>query len=648
MSTTATDQALSSADSDNATAQSPYVNWTSDEARQHLLFDIARTFKGIDPIVDAKIDANAGIISGKPEVKRIPGRIPGEPRVPFYMEGEPGVGKTTLIRSAIIEFCRITGLNFIENPPDDYDFTPNDFYYATVNLSGKTNTMDIGGLPSKGELRPSADNSEARRRAADTGEWLMAEVISRATMGAGMLKLSVNEKEEYANGNLRARDILIKGEAANVDLVVNNLIRQLSEASKDKGNALNLLQKDEKPEDGRMYIQVGKGAAGSRVTVMVPRAPANDGNVEYVAEMLPNRRFAMANKARFSLFNFDDVANASEAVRNVLLEVAQSNRYSGVMDIGNALVTFTGNMGAEDGTNTQSEQSDAEVTRLFKVRIRDTPEDWAARTAAKYAKTGDCMFSAFIHRFGNQAGVFRDAIGDARTERGIPKPNSRSLENALAKVLPYFIMARESNCSPTVFMDEIKIMVKGTAGPLVATRYEGFVKGMLTEAIPLADQLMKEGALDRAKFDQYVGSGARSSQQDFTFRFGTALADSMVERISFSDAAKSAGKDKEKVSELIADSSYRMCIGLASLEPGQQTYTLSRMMARLGGIGEHGKSDGASIKLTQSTFDALAEGFARSVKAGLWTDWEKAQKDFVGAIAGSNTGDNKKKAARRP
>ncbi|MEJ6002714.1 hypothetical protein [Paucibacter soli] len=636
---------MSDMTSNNADAQSPFVNFTSDQARQHLLLDIARTFKGVDTIVDAKIDAHAAQIAGHPDVKRIPARMKGEPRVPLYMEGEPGVGKTTLIRAAIIDFCKIVGLNFVENPPDDYQFTPNDFYYATVNLSGKTNTMDIGGLPSKGELRPQV-GQDARRRSSDAGSWVLEQVSARSKMGAGMGGLQIAESDEYNNGPLRVRDVTLKGEADKVSLVVNSLIRQLMAESKTKGASLNLLQKEDSPLSDRLSIQVSVGTAGTRITTMVPQEV--DAEAEYVAEMLPNRRFAMANKARFCLFNFDDVANASEAVRNVLLEVAQSNRYSGVMDIGNALVTFTGNMGAEDGTNTQSEQSDAEVTRVFKVRVRDTPKDWARRVATKYAEVGDCLFSAFIHKHGNEAGVFRDAIGDNRTERGIPKPNSRSLENALAKVLPFFIMAREGGVSPTVFQNEIEVMVKGTAGAHVAKKYKAFVMGMLTEAIPLADQMMETGKLDEAKFGKYCGANAKASEQDFTFRFGTAVADAFVHRIAFSDEARATGSDKKALASLIDQSTARMCVGLAAIEPGQMTYTLSRVMSRLGGIAKLGSHDGVEVKLEQDTINAMANGFARSVQAGNWhADMvESAKSDFISTVSGSNTTKKAKKASQ--
>lgn len=632
--------------SNNQAAQDPFVNFTSDQARDHLLLDIARRFKGVDPEVDKRIDAAAERIAGRPGIKRIPPVTAGEPRVPLYMEGEPGVGKTTLIRAAIQEFCKLAGLNFIENPADDHKFAPNDFYYVTVNLSGKTNPMDIGGLPSKGELEIKS-GLETRRRSTDAGEWLMSELASRVKMGGGMAKLAVVEGARYDNGGLKSFDMTLKGDKDQVDLVVSHVVRQLGdEVKKVHGVGLNLLKDSESPVDGRLYLQVKTGTAGTRITVSAPPPMAAD--VEYVAEMLPNRRFAMATKTRFALFNFDDVANASESVRNVLLEVAQSNRYSGVMDIGNAMVTFTGNMGAEDNTNTQSEQSDAEVTRVFKVRIRDTPKDWARRVASKYTEHGDCMFSSFIHRHGNEPGVFRDAIGDMRTARGTPKPNSRSLENALAKVLPYFQMAKESAVSPTVFADEIEVMVKGTTGPNVATRYMGYMRAMLTEAIPLAEQLMRTGKLDDAKFEKYMGAGAKASEQDFAFRFGTALADSFVDRIAFSDDARATSGDAEKLSALIAQSTDRMCTGLASMEPGVMNYALSRVMARMGGIGKLASNDGIEVKLQQPTYMAMAEGFSLAKTRGVWPDADQAQRDFTSVVAGSNLNGSSKPKASRP
>lgn len=611
-------------------AASPFVNWTSDECRQHLLFDIARRYKGIDPAVDAKIDEHAERISGKAGIKMIPGTFKGEPKVPFYLEGEPGVGKTTLIRSAIKDFCEIAELNFVENPKDGHEFTPKDFYFFTVNLSGKNSPMDIGGLPSKGEY---AAGQSSISRNNNTGDWLLAEVASRARGMSALAKVASGEPTEYVKGTLRAVDLVLKGDPAQLDLIVSTLLRQVIEDAKKVGGGVTMLRDGDEPVDGRLQIQVKKGANAVRLTTFAPVKA--DASVEYVAEMLPNRRFAMATKTKFSLVNFDDVANASESVRNVLLEVAQSNRYSGVMDIGNAYVTFTGNMGSEDNTNTQSEQSDAEVTRLFKVRVRDTPRDWAQRVASKYAESGDALFSAFIGKYGNEDGIFREPVGDGRSARGIPKPNSRSLENALAKVLPYYVMARASNASPTIFADEIGHVVKGTAGGVLAERYVGFMRAMLTDAIPLADELMAKGELDQAKFDSNIGNETKASEQDFAFRFGAALADSYFERISLSSAAMEAKAKSDTAYEAhLRESTDRLCTGLANLAPGNMNYTLSRVMTRMGSVNTLGANDGIEVKLNRGVVEALAKGFADATGRGIWNNPEQAQKDFVAMVVG--------------
>jgi hypothetical protein len=620
--------------STNDAASSPFVKLSADAACQFLLLDLARRFKGTDLEIDRKIDAHAEEIAGRAGITAIPPIGPNEPRVPMYMEGEPGVGKTSIARAAAKKFCQLVGLNYVENPSDGYQFGRNDFYFINVNLSGKNNTMDIGGLPTKNALTADAP----RTRQTDAGEWLLGEIESRIRAIGNFTKLPVSAARRYDVGGLNANEITITGEPDKVDAVVREVIKQLGEEIKSHGAGLNLLADQQDPQDGRLSLQVKKGQKGARLVAFAPAR--SEAAAEYVAEMLPNRRFALASKVQFSLVNFDDVANASEAVRNVLLEVTQSNRYSGVMDLGNAYITMSGNMGALDNTNTQSEQSDAEVSRVFKVQIYDTPKAWCQRITRKYSESGagDCMMASFIARHGNEDGIFRDAIGDGRAARGIPKPNSRSLENALVKVMPFYLMAKNSGCSPTVFADEIEMMVKGTAGPVVATKYRSFMQSMLSEAIPLADQLMRTGEIDEAALERNLGSGARGVEQDFAFQFAAALSDSFIDEIAFSDSARAALTDAEKSNEIISVATQRMMEGLARLDPGTMNYALSRATGRMSSIARLGSDDGVAVKLTTATHMAMAEGFARARAKRVFPDDAKAEKDFVKIVAGTNVG----------
>jgi hypothetical protein len=631
-----------------AAAASPYQNVTADQFKSFLLLELARRFKGVDPEVDARIDANAGRIMGRSDlaIKSIPGIVKGAPRVPFYLEGEPGVGKTSVIKAAVLEFCDIVGLNFVENPPDGQKIGPKDFYYAMVNLSGKNNTMDLGGIPTKSALDASR-GVELRRRAQDAGAWLLAEAESRAKAVALFAKLGVSEPKFISKGDLSGTELTITGDSAQVDVVLQTVVRQLGDEVKKHGVGLALLKDGEEPMDGRLYLQLKKGTAGARLTAWAPQML--DADDAYVCEMLPNRRFAIAKDAKFSLFNFDDVANSSEAVRNVLLEVAQMNRYSGVMDLGNALVSFTGNMGSEDNTNTQSEQSDAEVTRVVKLRICDTPTDWARRTAAKYSSFGgDCYMGAFIQKYGNDPGVFREAMGDGRSAKGIPKVNSRSLENAVSMILPYFQMAKESGVGETVFSDAIEAMVKGTVGSFVATKYMAFLKAMLSQAMPLADELLKTGKLDMERLQRYQGAGAKASDRDFAFRFGTALADAFVERIAYSEGARTKSADKEATQTLITEATERLCIGLSHVEPGVMNQSLSRVMARLGSVATLASTNGQAVTLSTDTYMAMANGFSAAANNGVWPDPKSAEKDFLALVSGSNHAGTPKAKAKKP
>jgi hypothetical protein len=627
-------QSNGSASFDPTGAGDPFVNFTSDQAVQHLLLKLARRFKGIDPDVDRRIDAAAATISGHPSVTSIPPRFSGEPNVPLYMEGEPGVGKTSLIRSAIKEFCRIAELNFVENPPDNYQPGPNDFYYFTVNLSGKNNPMDIGGLPSKGELETRHGVAE-RHKSVEVGDWMLQEAESRIRMAAGLLNLALAEPRTLIDGGLRKMELTVKGDPAQVDLAMSAAIKQLSEEGKRRGVGVNLLRDGEQALEGRLYLQLEKGAAGSRLVVIAPQRA--EAEVEYVSEMLPNRRFAMANKFRFALVNFDDVANASESVRNVLLEVAQSSRYSGVMDIGNAEVTFTGNMGAEDGTNTQSEQSDAEVSRVYKVHIRDTPKNWAVRIATKYGPN-DAMMAGFVHRFGNEPGIFRPLAGDLRGDRGIPKPNSRSLENALAASLPYFEMARQANASPSIFGDQIEQAFKATAGPVPTTRFMGYFRAMISDAMPLAEQLIQSGDLDQDRFDRAIGGNIQAHEKDFAFRFGTALGDAFVQKIAYDDdAVKAIASGNAKAhAKIIVQATDRMCTGLAHLDPGTVNYALSYVVNKLAATPSLALRSDNAVSLSQNAMTAMAEGLGKSIARNVWESPDEATQNFASIMSHNN------------
>ena len=628
-----TNDPLAQANADQAGADpalSQFVYKTSEEAARDLLLDLCRRFKGIDPEVDARIDAKAAEIVGNPLVKSIPAFNDFEPKIPNYYEGEPGEGKTSLVLTATQWFCDIAGLRLVMDPPDNYRFGPKDVYYFSETLAGQTNAMAIGGLPTRAELYPDA--------AFDFGGWAGGELVSKARTLTGLMRGSVamtTEQKQTASGG-RVFQVTLRGDAAQVRIAADAITEQLVEQAREMGHGFGDLSAANSGDGSRALLGADVRADGTTITVAAP--PALSAEMQYVSQMLPNRRFAMANKAKFTVVNFDDIANVPPMVRNVLLEIAQKNRYAGIVDLGRAAVTFTGNIGYEDGTNTMSEQSDAEVTRVNKVRIRDTPSDWAGRMARKYGQlpVGDCYFSSFIEAHGHEEGIFRPLSGELRAAKGVPKPTARSLENALAKCLPWFMMAHEAGVSPSVFREKIHDAFKATAGSYPTERYMAFLDGMVSQAIPLAQQLLNTGRLDRDTLDKRLGSMARVSELGFEIRFTAALVDAFVKRIGFSPEAQAAKGDPSAQAELIAESVDRMAHGLSHLSNSMLTQAMSQVVGRLGANSAFGAVDGNRVKLNDNTLIALADGFKRSIARGDWgDDSEQAKEDFSSVITGA-------------
>lgn len=618
---------------DNAGA-SPFVSISADEARREVLIAICRRFKGVDPAVDARLDAAAAKIFGIEGAKMVPGERPGANKVPLYFEGEPGVGKTSLIRGAIKEFCAIAELNCVENPADDYVPSANDFYYCTVNLSGKQNISDLGGMPYRIESQIS-EAVRARTKASQVGSLVGTEAVTQAKALAAYEGLRLGEVKSYDDGPLAVTELTLAGDPAKAYKAVEVIMRTVGEGAKKAGIGVSLLQSGDTADADRVTYQINRGTGGVRLYINAPKAM--DARAEYVTAALPNLRFHLAKHTRFALYNFDDVANASEPVRNALLEVAQSGRYSGTMDIGSALVTFTGNIGAEDNTNVMSRQSDAEVTRIRKFRIYDSPEDWAKRMTEKYAYSdvGDCHVASLVARHGHQEGIFREPPGSARGKRGVPKTNSRALENVINVIDGYFILAKESNIPVTVFLDRIQADAAATAGRRLSIVLDAHLQSMLTEAIPLAEQCIGTGKLDTAKFDQKAGNFTLTTEKDFGFRFAYALADTASGAVrEMVTQAQAAGKKPDF--DVVEKTFLNMCVGLAALPADMMNASLSRFSSRVTSLPELGVEFGNGRTLNAQATTAVGNALGKSCAQNIWLDPEAAQKDVARVLMGSN------------
>lgn len=615
----------------------------AEDAMYEVLLELARNNKGVSDELDQKIDSVAAIIANDKRVNYIAPHNKGAPKVPLYLEGEPGQGKSSLVEAACKKFCELVGLNFIEEPEDSYVFKANDFYYVKVNLSGAQNKSDFGGMLIRTE-QDAQEHIKIRRKAANVGSFVLDEILSRGKALAGFSnQMSGNKttlkQKQFDQGTLEAVELEFSGDPVMIRSIVENLVKQVSEESKEKGVGIHRQKVGAEILDDRVSYSINDGESDSiLLTVYAPRTL--DLKSEFASAVLPSVRFAKFKKVKFGLVNFDDVANASENIRNILLEVLQKGRYTGTMDIGNAYVVLSGNQGAEDGTNTMSRSSDAEITRYRKLNVVDRPEDWAKRVTAKYTSpVGDCLMASFIHRHGSQPGIFRENK-EVKGKRGERKTNSRALENALEVITQHFMAAKQAGISVLQFREKITRDIKDCAGKQVAGAYDAHLFSMVTNAIPLADSLIIDGEWKKSVFETHSDFGRSTSGNDFCFRFGAALADSIASHV---DLVSRKSNDDASNFECLSNSIERACTGMANLvDAGQasvMTYSLSHLSRRLASLDKFSiASDGGRL-LSDSANKAIARGFAAANSKNVWGSLEKAdaaEMNFVKALTGSN------------
>lgn len=106
----------------------------------------------------------------------------GEGRPSFALYGPPGHGKTAAFRSAGKRFASLMGMNYVENPAEDYMPTKEDFLHWSIEMSGEMSNLSTVGLPSKGFVKTS-DGVEH----AVTEKLIFRPYLQMQEAGAGVL-----------------------------------------------------------------------------------------------------------------------------------------------------------------------------------------------------------------------------------------------------------------------------------------------------------------------------------------------------------------------------------------------------------------------------------------------------------------------------
>ncbi|MEM8766067.1 MAG: hypothetical protein AAGE43_01380 [Pseudomonadota bacterium] len=249
-----------------------------------------------------------------------------------------------------------------------------------------------------------------------------------------------------------------------------------------------------------------------------------EGSTQPFMTKLANKRLAALKHAGAAVLLLDDFSNASPNIQNVALSILMENRFQG-LDLGNALIGATGNLGTSDGTHV-SATSNSIVTRVANFLVSDTLEHWIERTQREYPdEIGDAGLAGFLRRYPDCFHMPK------RSRDGVPYPCPRSWSlfvPKLREILFTYRKLQENEPSEVFPFAELEFEAAGFLGLEVANKLASYYLSFMQLSDPLAQQLVASGewAEDAlATFRKEYARGYAASAQQFGYQFMTALAD---------------------------------------------------------------------------------------------------------------------------
>lgn len=114
---------------------------STEQAIEMLVEDMLCSFhtNGDDTAKDKKVEDAYFKYSGIPFFSKTP--------TPSYFRGFPGQGKTTAFKVASREVAELMGLEYIENPDNEFTINKNHLLFVSLELSGEVSAVTIGGIP---------------------------------------------------------------------------------------------------------------------------------------------------------------------------------------------------------------------------------------------------------------------------------------------------------------------------------------------------------------------------------------------------------------------------------------------------------------------------------------------------------------------
>lgn len=185
-------------------------------AKEEVLLSMFRRFDGANPKHQDKLEE-----AFKKKYGRTMRKGGAREVRAWYLEGEPGHGKTTAHREAAKEFAQLMGLRFVDEPSlaqikrglvDE-----NCMVFTTLTVAGATSKHEVGGLMAK--IRVGKDGEEATEMMGHLPDWRLAATMMGA-YGYTLFDDFVTAAHPVQNACL---DLLLGGSAGDLNMSLKDV-----------------------------------------------------------------------------------------------------------------------------------------------------------------------------------------------------------------------------------------------------------------------------------------------------------------------------------------------------------------------------------------------------------------------------------------
>lgn len=353
-----------------------------------------------------------------------------------------------------------------------------------------------------------------------------------------------------------------------------------------------------KREDFLFVVQDSAGKT-SVLEYALPRAVTvkerNSRGVEedqYYLKSALNWRFMCLNKAAGGVLLFDDAANASVNVQNSFLQVAINKTFGG-MKLHNAHIGFTGNLGAADGTYTNSLGS-AFRNRVVMLFVRDTVPNFVKRAYAKYnTSVGDLGLINYLNRNNDDL----SSLPKSGSSAGFNSP--RSWDDFIAKFINTVIKNGGRGKGEEASMKELRIFAGAFLGPVISKKVVAYYNSLMLGADPIAkDAMYDKFESVRDRFTSKYGSGGSSESISFGFQYANACGDyatnlvrdkvSKIKEKMEKEGSLNPTEYKQAVQEALKEVMKKFANAIMPLIDNEISYALTHLKSKLAASGIEG------------------------------------------------------------